>query len=322
VSRRANDRGALAAGVHPALLPGGRRLSVAAERAEVESVWGPVMSVVEGRGTMSILEACAAREVDVLFCIGVDPLRDVPDAALARHALQNVSHLVVQGLELASLEPYVDVFLPAAAFVEKEGHVTTWEGRGQRLRPVRGPAGISQADWEIFTGLALVMGGDLGWGSLDELQEELGGLVAPRERPDAPEAAHAGVAASEPGDGELTLFTYPLLVDEGRLSERADELKAAMEQGPFVEVHPEDARSLGLQDGAGVVVRTEAGEAELPVRVTATVAPGAAFVPFNQPGFAANVLLSGAFHTVARIEAVAADPVDADDMPSAVGSGA
>jgi hypothetical protein len=45
-------------------------------------------------------------------------------------------------------------------------------------------------------------------------------------------------------------------------------------------------------------------------------------VPFNQPGFAANVLLSGAFHTVARIEAAAADPVDAGDMPSVVGSGA
>jgi anaerobic selenocysteine-containing dehydrogenase len=94
-----------------------------------------------------------------------------------------------------------------------------------------------------------------------------------------------------------------------------------MEQDPFVEVHPEDARSLGLQDGATVVVRTEAGEAELPLRVTPTVAPGAAFVPFNQPGLAANVLLSGAFHAVARIETAVTD-ADAQiaDAPSVVGS--
>ena len=35
-------------------------------------------------------------------------------------------------------------------------------------------------------------------------------------------------------------------------------------------------------------MRTAAGEAELPVRVTEHVAEGAVFVPFNQPGFAAN----------------------------------
>ncbi|MEO8293510.1 MAG: NADH-quinone oxidoreductase subunit G [Actinomycetota bacterium] len=330
VTRRANDRGALAAGVHPGLLPGGRRFSVAAERAEIESVWGPIMAVAEGRGTMAILEACAAREIDVLVCIGVDPLRDAPDAALARRALQNVPHLVVQGLELASLEPYVDVFLPAAAFLEKEGHITTWEGRGQRLRPVRGAAGIAQADWEIFTGLALVMGGDLGWESLNELQAEMGALLArrapgasdpsPAQAPaEAPAAADGAPPA--PGDGELMLFTYPLLVDEGRLSERADELKAAMEEQPFVEVHLEDARSLGLQDGARVVVRSAAGEAELPLRVTAAVAPGSAFVPFNQPGFAANILLSGAFHTRARIETAATDAT-ADVTPAVVGSDA
>ncbi|MEP6475694.1 MAG: NADH-quinone oxidoreductase subunit G [Actinomycetota bacterium] len=326
VTRRANDRGALAAGVHPGLLPGGRRFSVAAERAEIESVWGPIMAVAEGRGTMAILEACAGREIDVLVCIGVDPLRDAPDAALARRALQNVPHLVVQGLELASLEPYVDVFLPAAAFLEKEGHVTTWEGRGQRLRPVRGAPGIAQADWEIFTGLALVMGGDLGWESLNELQAEMGALLAPRapgasDPAPAPALAEADGAPPAPGDGDLMLFTYPLLVDEGRLSERADELKAAMEEQPFVEVHPEDARSLGLQDGARVVVRSAAGEAELPLRVTAAVAPGSAFVPFNQPGFAANVLLSGAFHALARIEQVATDAA-ADVTPAVVGSDA
>jgi NADH-quinone oxidoreductase subunit G len=319
VTRRANDRGALQAGVHPHLLPGGRRFADPEERAEVERVWGPVMAPAGGRGSMEILEACAAREIDVLFCIGVDPLRDLPDAALARRALQNVAHVVVQGLELGSLEPYADVFLPAAAFLEREGHVTTWEGRGQRQRPVRGAPGIAQADWEIFTGLALVMGGDLGWETLEELRAELGGLLAPHERRGAP-APEAPTTAEPLAEGELALFTYPLLVDDGRLSDRADELKAALQEDPFVEVHPEDARSLGLEDGATVRVRTAAGEADLPLRVTAAVARGAAFVPYNQPGFAANALLSGSFHAAARIEAAgAADPA-ADLAAAPVGS--
>jgi assimilatory nitrate reductase catalytic subunit len=101
---------------------------------------------------------------------------------------------------------------------------------------------------------------------------------------------------------DLTLFTYPLLVDEGRLSERASELKAALEEEPFVEVHPDDAAKRKVVDGGLARVRTDAGEAVLPVRVTEHVAQGAVFVPFNQPGLAANTLLSGRFTAAATIE--------------------
>ncbi len=177
VTRRANDRGALRAGVHPALLPGGRTFD---EADEVEAAWGPLMNREPGRDSHAILQACADREVDVLFCVGVDPLRDLPDAALARRALQNVERVVVQSLELGSLEPFASAFLPAAPFIEKEGHVTTWEGRGQRLQPIRGAQGISLPDWEIFASMALACGGDLGFETLDELHEEMGSLLAPR----------------------------------------------------------------------------------------------------------------------------------------------
>ncbi len=141
----------------------------------------------------------------MLFLIGVDPLRDYPDAALATRALQNVEHAVVQSLELGSLEPYADAFLPAAAFLEKEGHVTTWEGRNQRIQPIRGAAGIALPDWEIFASLALAAGGDLGFETLDELHEEMGRLLAPaslarpvdhRQRTAARCGSRGGLAAS------------------------------------------------------------------------------------------------------------------------------
>ena len=172
------------AGQRPWRAPGGRApvsscpaavaFSLAEERAEVEALWGPIIVGDEGRNWWGILQACAARDVDVLFLIGVDPLRDYPDAALATQALQNVERAVVQSLELGSLEPYADAFLPAAAFLEKDGHVTTWEGRSQRIRPIRGAAGISLPDWEIFASLALASGGDLGFETLDELHDEMG----------------------------------------------------------------------------------------------------------------------------------------------------
>jgi predicted molibdopterin-dependent oxidoreductase YjgC len=279
---------------------------VEAERAEVEAVWGPLPNPSAGRNTRQILEACAGRQLDVLVMVGVDPLRDFPDAALALRALNNVPYKVVQALDLGNLRSFADAALPAAASVEKDGHLTDWEGRAQRIGPIRPPAGLSRPDWEIFATLALAMGGDLGFETLDRLRQEMAGLLEPRE---PAERSTAWVDTDRPQWlDDLTLFTYPLLVDEGRLSQGASELKAALEEEPFLEIHPDDAEKRKVVDGGLARVRTDAGEAVLPVRVTEHVAQGAMFVPFNQPGLAANTLLSGRFSAASTVEP--ADPGD------------
>ena len=311
--RRANDRGALRAGVHPRLLPGGRRVDVGSEREEVEEVWGKV-SDEPGRDGAQILRAAAARQIDVLFLVGVDPLTDFPDAALARRALENARFRVVQSLELGSLEPYADAFLPASAPFEREGHLTDWEGRERALAPVRAPAGVSLPDWEILTGLARALGADLGFFTLQALRQEASGLLAPREVSIRPSAwAAAGRPALVEG---LSLFSYPLLVDEGRLSQDAAELRAALEEEPFVEVHPHDCERAGLANGGRAIVRTEAGEATVAVRVTEHLAEGSIFIPFNQPGLAANQLLAGRFTAGATLSPA---HVESESMPLAVG---
>ncbi|HET7235050.1 MAG TPA: molybdopterin dinucleotide binding domain-containing protein, partial [Actinomycetota bacterium] len=191
-------------------------------------------------------------------------------------------------------------FLPAAAWAEREGTVTDWEGRPQALAAVRPTAGVARPDWEIFAGIALARGSDLGFASIGDLQAEAAVLLAPREVSGTRVTAWTGTGKPQ-RLGDMTLVTYPLLVDEGRLSEGATELKAALGAEAFVEIHPEDAEKHGLSDGGRAIVRTEAGEAELPVRVTEHVALGALFVPFNQPGLAANALLSGGFSTAASV---------------------
>jgi NADH-quinone oxidoreductase subunit G len=321
VPRRAGDRGALRAGVHPSLLPGGRDPADDAERSEVEASWGTV-SPAPGRSTHAVLEACANRQIDVLYLVGVDPLPDMPDAALVERALRNTRHVVVQSLELGSLEPFADAFLPAAAWAERDGHATDWEGRSQPIRPVRGPAGVSRPDWEIFAGLAAAMGRPLGFATLRELRAEAEPLLAPRTV-DARSTAWTGTGRPT-RLGELTLLSYPLLVDEGRLSIGADELKAALGEEAFVEIHPEDAEKHGLTDGGRATVRTDAGAAELPVRVTEHIAQGALFVPFNQPGLAANRLLAGSFTASATVEAVASGEARDTDgaVPFAAAEGA
>jgi NADH-quinone oxidoreductase subunit G len=318
--RRAGDRGALRSGVHPALLPGGRRFQhegspgATPEFAEVEAVWGrlPKDPGLDARG---ILEACARREIDVLFLVGVDPLTDFPDAQLVKRALANARFRVVQDISLGGYELYADAALPAAAFLEKEGHFTDWEGRGQRIRPVRNPPGLARSDWQIFQELSEVLDADMGFHSLDALHQEMGQLLAPRDveplgpapsgSASRPSPSPATSSGGPPGSTleTLTLFTYPLLVDDGRLSVDADELKAALAQEPFLEIHPADAQRLDLSDAARTKLRTEVGEAELPVRVTDAVAPGTVYVPYNQAGFRANTLLAGRLFAEATLEA-------------------
>ncbi|MFM8944703.1 MAG: molybdopterin dinucleotide binding domain-containing protein, partial [Actinomycetota bacterium] len=114
-----------------------------------------------------------------------------------------------------------------------------------------------------------------------------------------------------PGDG-LTLFSYPLLVDAGRLARGADELHAALGEPAFLELGIADAERLGLADGSPARVRTAAGEATLPVRVREHVAPGTAFVPFNNPGLRANTLLAGSHAIGVEVAAAEAAVVGGD----------
>jgi NADH-quinone oxidoreductase subunit G len=311
VCRRANDRGALRAGLHPSLLPGGRRVDVSGDRETLESPWGTILPREPGRDTAAILEAAARRGIDVLFLVGTDPLTDFPDAALAERALANVPYKVVVDISGDAMDIYADAMLPAAPYLEKDGHYTDWEGRTQRLRPVRAPLGLARSEWEIFQELSEIAGADMGFHSLEDLHEEMGTVLASGAGSESglPSEANSARLPQPPpaGDSELTLFTYPLLVDEGKLSAGADRLKEALGEQPFVEIHAKDAERLDISDGQGVRLRTSAGEATLPARLTDGIAPGCVFVPWNQPGFAANTILSGSTVAPVTIEPAAAE---------------
>jgi carbamoylphosphate synthase large subunit len=176
--RRANDRGALRAGLHPALLPGGRQVDEDGQRAAVEATWGAGLPAEPGRDSTGILQAAADRQLEVLFLVGVDPLRDFPDTSLARRALENVPYKVVVDISADAMAIYADAMLPAAPFLEKDGHYTDWEGRAQRFRPLRNPSGLARSEWEIFQELSEAVGADMGFHSLDALHEEMAVVLA------------------------------------------------------------------------------------------------------------------------------------------------
>ena len=72
------------------------------------------------------------------------------------------------------------------------------------------------------------------------------------------------------------------------------ELKAALEDEPFLEIHPNDAAPRGVTDGGAVrPCAPRPGRPSFRCASREHVVEGAVFVPFNQPGFAANTILPG-----------------------------
>jgi formate dehydrogenase alpha subunit len=109
---------------------------------------------------------------------------------------------------------------------------------------------------------------------------------------------------------ELPDREYPFILNTGRLlyhwhggtiTRRVPGLLAL---APRLEVaiHPRDARSLGLDDGAAVRVRSRRGELLGVARLTDSVQPGAVFVPFVKlQESAANFLTNSASDPISKI---------------------
>lgn len=71
--------------------------------------------------------------------------------------------------------------------------------------------------------------------------------------------------------------------------------------GPFVEIHPEDARRFAVKPGQKLQIRSLRGKAVLPTTITDRVKPGQCFVPFHW---------NDVFGTDLAINAVTSDAVD------------
>ncbi|HBS7407896.1 TPA: sulfite reductase subunit alpha [Klebsiella pneumoniae] len=82
---------------------------------------------------------------------------------------------------------------------------------------------------------------------------------------------------------------FPFVLNTGRLQHQWHTLTKTgkvpklnkLNPGPFIEIHPEDAADLGIQDQTSVEIRSRRGRAILPAVVTDRVRPGNCFAPFH-----------------------------------------
>ncbi len=110
---------------------------------------------------------------------------------------------------------------------------------------------------------------------------------------------------------ELPDDDYPFVLNTGRLQHQWHTLTKTgrvarlnrLNPGPFVEVHPQDARALGVAEGDHLEVASRRGRAVLPVAVSDRVRPGDCFAPFHWND------LFGEYLSINAVTSDAVDPI-------------
>jgi NADH-quinone oxidoreductase subunit G len=283
IPRRAGERGAVEAGLLPNLLPGGRSVSDAAARAELEDAWGldaGALPSEAGRDTAGILAAAAAGELAALVVAGVDT-NDLPDPDQAEKALEQAGFVVSLELRSSAITSHADVVLPVAAAVEKSGTYLNWEGRERPFELTLSGTG-ALTDARVLDTIAAEFGVDLDVADTAAVRAEVAALPATA----APRPLLVGHPVGErpqPASGEAILATWRHLLDLGSMQDGEEHL-AGTAKPAVVHLSATTAAEIAVAgEGAPVKISTERGTITLPVAIT-EMPDRVAWLPTNSVG--------------------------------------
>jgi formate dehydrogenase major subunit len=295
----------------------------AAARARFEAAWGCTIVPRYGWHLTEMFEGMQRGDLRTLYVIGENPAESEADVKHARKLLSGLDFLVVQDIFLTKTAELADVVLPSSAsWCEGEGTVTNSERRVQRVRKALDPPGEARDDGWIISAIAERMGFGWGqpsaeeaWAELRSLSpmhrgmtyprlEELGGIQWP-----CPDESHPGSTFlharlwAEPLEGPPAPFSpvehkppyealdaeYPIRLTTGRRLEsyntgaQTNRYRSPLHRGESLDVSPEDAESMLLEEGEIVRVSSRRGTVETPVHIDPSLRPGLMFMTFHFP---------------------------------------
>jgi NADH-quinone oxidoreductase subunit G len=278
VPRRAGDRGAVETGCLPHLLPGGRPVADVSARVDAATAWGVAgLPDQPGRDADAIVAAVADGSLGGLVVGGVDP-DDTSDPAAFRAALDAAGFVVALEQRETDVTRAADVVFPIAPVTDKPGTFVNWEGRPREFEAVFvNPHALPDA--RVLAGIAEELGKNLGFRTSAEAHQrmvEMGPWDG--DRATLPETAAAS-SVSGPGEGQVALATWKLMLDNGSMQDGEKHLRATA-RTPVCRVSPTAAAALG----AMVTLEGDRGSITLPVEVADDLADDVAWVPANSTG--------------------------------------
>jgi NADH-quinone oxidoreductase subunit G len=126
-----------------------------------------------------ILAATRAGRIRCLWVFHHDLLDSAWPKDEVPEALRNAETLLFQGTNANETSAHAHLTLPAAAYAEREGTWTNFEGRVQRFRMAFAPLGRALPDWEILARITQAVRGEPRPSRAEECFRALAAAVAP-----------------------------------------------------------------------------------------------------------------------------------------------
>lgn len=330
-------------------------------RSKFEAAWNVDLPAKPGLDNHEMIRAIHNGELHSLYLKGEDTITSDANSNDVGRALSNIDFLVVQDVNFSATAQFADVILPACPSLEKEGTFVNTERRIQRLYQAFEPLGQSKPDWEIIQLIANRLGAKWNYHHPSDVMDEIAELTpifagVNYERLAGYKSLQWPVAKDGADSPVLFLDKFPFPDGKAKFHpmvwvepcEEADEqfslhlnngrLLEHFEQGAmtyksvgirrmtpsnFVEVSPDLARERNLKDGSIVRLRSQWGEATVPVVVTDRVHGMQLYMPLNSTEEPVNRLTSShvdrATHTPAfkevSVEMIALEESQPNPLP-------
>jgi NADH-quinone oxidoreductase subunit G len=258
-----------------------------------------------GWGWKHLIQKAEQDKLKAVYVVGENPLITYPDTDQLKKALENLPCLIVQDLFLTETAKMAQIVLPASAFVEKSGTYTNLERRVQKLNPLRPPHNQSKSDFEIFHSLLRLFEcptpGETPEAVFKEICRQIPHYRGIQDGEQWPNNASYLYSDGFP-DGKAKLIPVgkpllppipegypfqliqrPSLFQSGLLSSKSDALKMVSEK-PYLEINPEDARALKIEDEEVIQISTHGGRfLRMKVKFSSKPFPGVITAPYPCP---------------------------------------
>ncbi|MBN1234717.1 MAG: formate dehydrogenase subunit alpha [Methanotrichaceae archaeon] len=334
-----NVQGSCDMGALPNVLPAYQAVTNPDLRGKFERAWGAALPEKPGLTVVELMNAAFEGQIRAMYIMGENPVVSDPDSSHVVEALKSLEFLVVQDIFLSETAALADVVLPATSSLEKDGTFTNTERRVQRIRKALEPVGESMPDWMILCALAGHMGwqeqfcyDDPGqimsevaglspsYGGISFERLEGNGLQWPCPNPEHPGTGYLHKGQFTRGLGKFNVVDYrpsmelpdedyPFILTTGRvlcqyhtgtMTRKVSDLNLLRGE-ELVEMNPQDALTLGIEDGELIEVASRRGKVRAKAMTTEKSPAGVVFMTFHFSETPTNVLTNPALDPIAKI---------------------
>ena len=331
-----NVQGAADMGVQPHQGAGYLDLTDPEVTLKYEKFYGVDLPSEIGYKIPEMFNAAINGKLKALWIMGEDVVQTDPNTDHVIKAMESLALLVVQEIFMSETAKYADVVLPGTSFLEKSGTFTNGERRVQRVNRVVEPLEGTRTDGQIVVDIMNKMGYKQADYDAATMLEEISQIVPFFKGIKWEELGINGKQwpVAEDGTDTQILHRTEFKIGKGKFIyndfKESEEIVEHGEKYPYILttnrnlehyncgtmtrrtanvlidtedllwIHPDDAKSKGIQDGDLVCISSDRGKVDIKALVTDEVKQGVLSTTFHFPEIMINKVTSN----VADLEAM------------------